>query len=72
MDPLSMQAWHARVVYKSDSIGICWVFLYVVLGEVNIYFGLFFFALVVAMKYFFFRKHLDPILRSIEGKTDPQ
>ena len=66
MVSVGMQAWHARVIYKSDSIVTCIVFLFVVLNDVNLYFGLFFFAVVALSKYLFYRNKLDPLLKRLE------
>jgi hypothetical protein len=66
MTPVSIQVWHARVVYKSESIATCIVFLLFVLNEVNVYFGLFVFAVIALSKYFFYRNKLDPLLKLIE------
>lgn len=66
MVPVGMRVWHARVVYKSNSIATCIVFLFVVLNEVNVYFGLFFFAVVALSKYLFYRNKLDPLLKLLE------
>jgi hypothetical protein len=66
MDSVGMQAWHARVIYKSDSIVTCIVFLLVVLNEVNVYFGLFFFAVVALSKYLFYQNKLNPLLKLLE------
>ena len=66
MVSVAMQAWHARVIYKSDSIVTCIVFLLVALNEINVYFGLFFFAVIALSKYLFYRNKLDPLLKQLE------